>query len=91
LRLLGPPCISTGGDGGTPVRLGAKELSLLAYLVLEPGPHTREELATLLWGESSDADARASLRQALKHLRETVGPLLAIERNSVWRGRIGPV
>jgi DNA-binding SARP family transcriptional activator len=84
LRLLGPPCISTGGDGGTPVRLGAKELSLLAYLVLEPGPHSREELATLLWGESSDADARASLRQALKHLRETVGPLLAIERNSVW-------
>ena len=84
MRLLGPPCISTGGDGGTPVRLGTKELSLLAYLVLEPGPHTREELATLLWGESSDADARASLRQALKHLRETVGPLLAIERNSVW-------
>lgn len=84
MRLLGPPCISAGGDGGTAVRLGAKELSLLAYLVLEPGPHSREELATLLWGESSDADARASLRQALKHLRETVGDLLAIERNSVW-------
>jgi DNA-binding SARP family transcriptional activator len=65
------------------VRLGAKELSLLAYLVLEPGPHSREELATLLWGESSDADARASLRQALKHLRDALGPLLDAERSSV--------
>lgn len=65
------------------MRLGAKELSLLAYLVLEPGPHGREELATLLWGESSDADARASLRQALKHLRDGLGPILDAERTWV--------
>ena len=65
------------------MRLGAKELSLLAYLALEPGPHGREELATLLWGESSDADARASLRQALKHLRGALGPHLDAERSSV--------
>ena len=65
------------------MHLGAKELSLLAYLVLEPGPHSREELATLLWGESSDADARASLRQALKHLRDAFGPLVEVERTSV--------
>jgi DNA-binding SARP family transcriptional activator len=65
------------------VRLGAKELSLLAFLVLEPGPHGREELATLLWGESSDADARASLRQALKHLRDALGPRLDAERTCV--------
>lgn len=64
------------------MHLGAKELSLLAYLVLEPGPHTREELATLLWGESSDTDARASLRQALKHLRDALGPLVDVERSS---------
>ena len=64
------------------MHLGAKELSLLAYLALEPGPHTREELATLLWGESSDADARASLRQALKHLRDALGPLVDVARNS---------
>ena len=64
------------------MHLGAKELSLRAYLVLEPGPHTREELATLLWGESSDADARASLRQALKHLRDALGPLVDVERGS---------
>jgi DNA-binding SARP family transcriptional activator len=83
LRLLGPPCVSRTGDGGTPVRLAVKELSLLAYLVLEPGPHTRDELATLLWGESSDTDARASLRQALKHLRDTLGELVDVGRSSV--------
>ena len=65
------------------MRLGAKELSLLAFLVLEPGPHGREELATLLWGESSDADARASLRQALKHLRDALGARLDAERTCV--------
>jgi DNA-binding SARP family transcriptional activator len=62
------------------VHLGTKELSLLAYLALEPGPHARDELAALLWGESSDADARASLRQALKHLRDAVGPLIEVAR-----------
>ena len=39
--------------------MGTKELSLLAFLAIEPGAHSREELAALLWGESSDADARA--------------------------------
>ena len=87
LRLLGPPCLLTMDEAGSPacaaVRLGAKDLSLLAYIALEPGPHGREELATLLWGESSDADARASLRQSLKHLRDALGPLLEADRGSV--------
>ncbi len=83
LRLLGLPCLSDQAGAGPPVRLGAKELSLLAYLALEPGPHTRDELATLLWGESSDTDARASLRQALKHLRAALGPDLVTERGQV--------
>ncbi|MEO8089715.1 MAG: BTAD domain-containing putative transcriptional regulator, partial [Gemmatimonadales bacterium] len=52
---------------------GAKVLALLTYLVLEPGPHSREELAGLLWGESPEPEARASLRQALKHLRDAIG------------------
>src|SRR3989475_149951 len=52
-------------------------------LTLEPGAHTREELAALLWGESSDAAARASLRQALKRLRAAVGDLLHVDRYAV--------
>jgi DNA-binding SARP family transcriptional activator len=61
----------------------AKSLGLLAYLVLDPGPHTREELAGLLWGESSDAEARTSLRQAIKHLRDQLGDVLRCDRATI--------
>ena len=59
---------------------GAKGLALLTFLVLEPGPHTREELAGLLWGESPEAEARASLRQALKQLRTVLGEIIRCDR-----------
>ena len=86
LTLLGPPSVRvTGGEQHTH-QPGAKELALLAYLALEPGPHTREELAGLLWGESSDTEARASLRQALKHLRTTIGEIIHTERSVVALG-----
>jgi DNA-binding SARP family transcriptional activator len=64
-------------------QLGAKELALLAYLTLEPRPHTREALADLLWGESPETEARASLRQALKHLRDSLGGLVESDRRMV--------
>ncbi len=59
---------------------GAKVLALLTYLVLEPGPHSREELAGLLWGESPEPEARASLRQAIKHLRDCFGEIVSCNR-----------
>ena len=73
LTLLGPPAVSLAD--GCPVlpQPGAKALALLAYLVLEARPHTREELASLLWGESPEPEARASLRQAVKQLRAFLG------------------
>ncbi|MEA2724546.1 MAG: hypothetical protein QOH59_2317 [Gemmatimonadales bacterium] len=64
-------------------QLGAKVLALLTYLALEPGPHSREELAGLLWGESPEPEARASLRQALKHLRDALGGILGSDRSVV--------
>jgi len=68
-------------DGGTVTPPpGAKVLALLAYLVLEQGPHSREELAGLLWGESPEPEARASLRQALKHLRDALGEIVRSDR-----------
>jgi DNA-binding SARP family transcriptional activator len=80
LTLLGPPSI-TSTDGATIApQPGAKLLALLTYLVLEPGPHTREELAGLLWGESPEPEARASLRQALKHLRDSLGQIVRSDR-----------
>jgi DNA-binding SARP family transcriptional activator len=63
--------------------LGAKALALLAFLTLERRPHSREMLAGLLWGESPEAEARASLRQALKQLRDVVGDVLRADRTVI--------
>jgi DNA-binding SARP family transcriptional activator len=47
-----------------------KTRALLAYCALKPGEvHQREKLATLLWGDTIEANARNSLRQALFLLR----------------------
>jgi len=51
-----------------------KTESLLAYLVLHPEPQTRDFLATLFWGDSSDEQARHSLRTALASLRKEISP-----------------
>jgi DNA-binding SARP family transcriptional activator len=63
--------------------LGAKTLGLLAFLALEPGGHRREELTALLWGDSPEDKARASLRQALTHLRDALGDSVRIDRATV--------
>ncbi len=71
-------------DGAVPaVPVGAKALALLAYLVLEPGPHGRDALTALLWGDFPEPQAKASLRQALTRLRQVLGDALEISRNSV--------
>jgi DNA-binding SARP family transcriptional activator len=83
LTLLRPPSARFTDSGRSAPHAGAKELALLAFLALETGPHSREELAGLLWGESSESEARASLRQALKHLRTTFGEIIQSERSIV--------
>jgi DNA-binding SARP family transcriptional activator len=83
LTLLGPPTVSLADGSPVTPPLGAKALALLTYLVLEGRPHTREELAGLLWGDSPDAEARASLRQALKRLREALGGVVEADRHLV--------
>lgn len=83
LTLLGPPSVALAAQGTVVPQPAAKVLALLAFLVLEPGRHTREELAGLLWGESSEAEARTSLRQALKHLRDAVGSVVRGDRTVV--------
>src|SRR5262249_6168968 len=59
-----------------------KGRALLAYLSMQPEPMlTREQLATLLWGDRFDAQARQSLRQCLLSLRkqlESVTPGLLV-------------
>ncbi|MBA3317921.1 MAG: AAA family ATPase [Gemmatimonadales bacterium] len=83
LTLIGSPSVAhPDGERVTP-QPGAKGLALLAYLTLEPHPHTREALADLLWGESPEVEARASLRQVLKHLRASLGGVVHCDRQLV--------
>lgn len=81
LTLLDYP--SAALRGGPPAPLGLKTVGLLAYLALEPGPHAREALATLLWSDAGDEDARASLRQALRQLRAAFGDAVIADRQFV--------
>ena len=88
LRFLGPPAARRGG---TPLRLRTrKALALLAYLAAEGGTRRRAELAALLWPESGEKRARATLRSALADLRgalgsgdETSGEYLIVDRESL--------
>src|SRR5262245_5520204 len=71
-RLLGrfAATVDDGAAGivqiSAPMRRG-----LIAYLATQPGmTETRERLATLLWGERSDKQARQNLRQSLMQLRK---------------------
>ncbi len=51
-----------------------KVRALLAYLAVEKMyPHRRDELVGLFWPDSSEEDARTSLRQALAQLRSALG------------------
>src|SRR3954447_22039939 len=64
--------------------------SLLAYLVLHAeAPQSREQLAFLLWPESSESQARTNLRQLLHHLRRALpgenSPLLSDNHTVQWR------
>jgi len=66
---------ASGAPLGFPTR---KACALLAVLGRHPGKrHGREALTALLWPENAEAQARASLRQTLKHLRRGLGELRA--------------
>lgn len=49
-----------------------KSRALLFYLAATGQPHSRDHLATLLWGESGQREASHSLRSSLYHLRKTL-------------------
>src|SRR5215213_9293149 len=63
LKLLGVP--EARLDGRVLTLRTKKALALLVYLVVERGPHQREELAELLWPKSGRSKDRMALRQCL--------------------------
>jgi DNA-binding SARP family transcriptional activator len=88
LKLLGVP--EARLDGRVLNLRTKKALALLVYLVVERGPHPREELAELLWPKSGRSKDRMALRSALADLRRALGETegsrgarLLVERNSL--------
>jgi DNA-binding SARP family transcriptional activator len=88
IRLLGP--ISVTNDG-RPVPIAAKKArALLGYLALREGTEVSRSVVTdLLWGERSESQARASLRQTLSELRGVLGSsdldaIIATKETITW-------
>lgn len=79
IRLLGPMAIT---NDGRPVAIASKRArALIGYLALREGAEIGRSVITgLLWGERSDSQARASLRQTLSELR---GALKASVHHSI--------
>jgi DNA-binding SARP family transcriptional activator len=73
LELLGG--FSARLEGGQPCTLPTRKArALLAYLALPAGRfHSRDKLTALLWGDTPEAQARQSFRQALTSLRRVLG------------------
>lgn len=82
IKLLGSPQLLLDGQP-LPDFAYQKSLALLSYLLVTQKPQPRSSLATLLWGESTEANARAQLRTALAELRQRLEPYLEITRNTV--------
>jgi DNA-binding SARP family transcriptional activator len=70
IHLLGSPQAYIAGE---PLALhNHKARALLYYLAATERSHTRDHLATLLWSESPDSNARHSLRSSLYHIRQVL-------------------
>ncbi len=82
LFLLGSPYVELGEDR---VEFETrKAIALLAYLALSGGSHNRDELATLLWPEYDQVQARSYLRYTLWALKKAISESwLEISREQV--------
>jgi len=73
-------------DGADATPRARKTRALLAFLLVTRQAWPRDRLASLLWSDRADEQAKASLRQALYELRDlTSGPdaLLVVKRDEV--------
>ncbi|MBI4277253.1 MAG: AAA family ATPase, partial [Armatimonadetes bacterium] len=64
-----------------------KSRLLLAYLIHHRTPHTRQELAALLWGEMPERQARANLKTTLWRLRRVFREMGASFETCMVAGR----
>ena len=87
LRLLGRFLAIADGEPPLVLKISSRKgVALLAYLALHPEHSvSREKLATLLWGDRPDRQARLSLRQVILSLRKTFAgsELIALDGDAV--------
>jgi predicted ATPase/DNA-binding SARP family transcriptional activator len=88
LWLLGPVVIALKGER-IDRQVPAKSQALLCYLAVTGRQHSREKLASLLWGDKPEAQAKASLRKSLSDLRKLFGEAASINRQTVAFNRNG--
>ena len=70
-------------DGEIADLSGQKDRALLAILVLAAGtPQFRERLASLLWSDRGEAQARDSLKHSLTRIRQCLGAALVADRQT---------
>ncbi len=82
ITLFGSPEITRDGASQHPDT--RKALAVLAYLAVEGPTARRDRLAWLLWPESSQERARATLRRTLTSLRSAIGAnALSATRESI--------
>jgi TolB-like protein/DNA-binding SARP family transcriptional activator len=73
------------GSGRNVAPRGRKARAILAYLASRLGEQVaRESLTELLWGDRGEAQARASLRQALLEIRHNTATLVSADRDHLW-------
>jgi DNA-binding SARP family transcriptional activator/predicted ATPase len=86
LRLLGPPQISLQGVVSSALT-AAKAQALLYYLAMTAArgqpSQTRAALATLLWSEHGEGEARGNLRKVIQQLRKHFAPYLSVEHDAI--------
>jgi DNA-binding SARP family transcriptional activator len=81
IQVLGTPVLRLGN---APLAFARrKALALLVYLATTHRVHTREALATLLWGDLPQERAFANLRKILSELREQIDNALIITRDTI--------
>ena len=72
ISLFGPLVVTLDGTVASGFT-SKKAQALLAYLAVEADrPHSREELAGLLWPDYAEASARANLRSVLANVRRVL-------------------
>ncbi len=82
LHLLGGPQYFLGRKPLTDFTT-MKARALLIYLIMMPGPHSRDELAHLLWSDMPDRQAKKNLRNTLPNLKALIGSHLLITRHAL--------